>query len=90
MATAVQGFSTQAIAHELRAVPEVLKVFLQQEGYCVHVWTVTSSFQRKVRDRIYDIERNIFARFPEYKFDFHVVQGDNETAIADAKLVYAA
>lgn len=90
MATAVEAFSPHALAQAIGSVPHVLKIFASQDGRAVRVWTVVDSFKREVRDRIYSAERSLFTFFPGYKFDFHVIEGDQTTILSDAKLVYSA
>ena len=90
MATAVQAFGPHALVQTIGLAPHVIKIFASQNGRAVRVWTVVDSFERKVRDRIYAAERNLFTFFPDYKFDFHVIEGDHATTLSDAKLVYSA
>ncbi len=90
MATAIQAFSPLALAETVGALPHVLKIFASQHGRTVCVWTITDTFDREVRDQIYSAERNLFAFFPGYRFDFNVIEGDETTTISDAKLVYSA
>jgi hypothetical protein len=78
---------TQEFAHTFEEIPQVTKVFVANEGTSLTVWTVVDNFARHVRDRIYDIERDIFSRYPGTKFDFHVVP-DNDGMISDAELIY--
>ena len=90
MATATQTFGPFALAETIGSLPHVLKVFASQQGRTVYVWTVVDSFDREVRNRIYSEERNLFASFPGYKFDFNVVEGNQTTMISEAKLVFSA
>lgn len=84
-----QAFSPQALVQTIGSAPHVVKIFTSQNGRAVRVWTVVDSFRREVRDRIYSAERNLFTFFPGYKFDFHVIEGDQTTILSDAKLVYS-
>jgi hypothetical protein len=52
------------------------------------VWTVTDNFDRGVRDRVYKIERDMFANYPGVKFDFRVIRNCEGADISDAELVY--
>lgn len=91
MATATQvAFSPHVVAETLGTLPHVVKIFVAQDAWTVHVWTIVKSFERNVRDKIYSAERTIFSHFPGYKFDFNVVEGDEKTTIAEAKLVFSA
>jgi len=90
MATAIHSFSPHALAETLGALPNVLKIFASLQGRSVFVWTVVSCFDRDTRDQIYSVERNLFQYFPDYKFDFHVIEGDETTSISEAKLVFSA
>lgn len=91
MATATQlAFSPHALAETLGKLPHVVKIFVTQDARTVHVWTVVKSFERDVRDKIYSAERTIFSYFPGYKFDFNVIEGNEETTISEAKLVFSA
>lgn len=89
MATVVHTFSPHAIADAFGVLDHVVKVFVNLQGRSVSVWTVVDSFDRDVRDRIYSAERNLFQAFPEYKFDFRLIEGNEETSISEAKLVYS-
>lgn len=88
MATSVNEFTPHALADALGGLAHVLKVYASQQGREVSVWTVVDCFDREVRDKIYSAERNLFTYFPDYTFDFNLVEGDAETIISDAKLVH--
>lgn len=88
MATAVQVIDMSAFADALGQLPRVCKVFALQNGCSISVWTVVESFDREVRDQIYAVERNLFSEFPKIEFDFNVIEGDETTAVPEAKLVY--
>jgi hypothetical protein len=90
MATAVQSFSPHSLAETVGVLPHVLKIFVAAQGRTVDVWTVVDSFDRDVRDQIYSAERTLFSYFPDYKFDFNVIEGDETATIPGAKLVYSA
>lgn len=91
MTTAAQlAFNTQALADLVGKLPHVVKIFVAQDAHTIHVWTVVKSFEREVRDRIYSAERSVFSYFPGYKFDFNVIEGDENTTISEAKLVFSA
>lgn len=79
---------TQDLAHIFENIQEVTKVFAIREGATVTVWTVVDNFERAIRDRIYDIEREMFAHHSNVKFDFHVIPDCDGVDIADAELVY--
>lgn len=91
MATAVhQASSPYALAETIGTLPHVIKIFASQQGPVIYVWTIVDSFDRVVRDRIYTMERSVFANFPGIKFDFTVIEGDATATISDAKLVFSA
>lgn len=88
MATPVQIIDMSAFADLLGGLPHVCKIFALQNGCSVAVWTVVDSFDREVRDQIYEVEGNLFSNFPKIEFDFNVIEGDETTAVPEAKLVY--
>ena len=69
--------------------PHVRKVFAIQQGWSVSVWTVMDSFDRDIRDQVYDVESSFFPRFPKFELDFNVIEGDETTTVPEAKLVYS-
>ena len=73
----------------LGAVPHVCKVFALQQGCSISVWTVVDSFDREIRNQVYDVERSFFSHFPKLEFDFNVIEGDETTMVPEAKLVYS-
>ena len=87
-ASPVQVLSSLAFADTLGQLSHVRKIFALQNGCIVSVWTVVDSFDRDVRNQIYAVERNMYSYFPGIKFDFNVIEGDEETTIPKAKLVY--
>jgi hypothetical protein len=62
----------------LGTVPEVERVYAASRGEVLFVWTVTSDFQRSVRNKIYAIERDLFKDFPNDEFDFNVVEAGED------------
>lgn len=70
------------------SVAEVNKILAAKHGNVVSVWTVIEGFDRGVRNRLYSAERDLFQEFPTYRFDFHVIEGDRNTDIEDAEVVY--
>jgi len=89
VATPVQVINISAFANLLGRLPHVLKVFALQNGCSISVWTVVDSFDRKVRNQIYAVERDLFSDFPKIEFDFNVIEGDETTTIPEAKLIYS-
>ena len=79
-------FSTHILAETFGKLPHVVKIFVAQDARTVHVWTVVKSFEREVRDKIYSAERTIFSYFPGYKFDFNVIEGDENTTLSETQL----
>jgi hypothetical protein len=77
-----------SIIQDLGGLSEVQKIYFAQEGGTMRVWTVPSSYEREVRNRIYGIEVSIMNRFPDHEFDFHVTHCGGETEYSDAKLIY--
>jgi hypothetical protein len=79
------------IGSRLGVIPEVERVYVASRGEVLFVWTVTSDFQRSVRNRIYAIEKELFKAFPNDEFDFNVVEAGEDTYpedISDAIVVY--
>ena len=76
--------SPLAFAETLGALPHVVQVFTLQSDRTVYVWTVVDSFERNVRNSIYEAERNFFTKFPGTQFDFNVIEGDANTTVPGA------
>lgn len=67
------------VAGKFFIIPEVEYVFLSLENDSTNIWTVINKLDRKVRERIYDIEYDIFDILKGLKFDFHVICRNDRT-----------
>ena len=80
------------IAEEFLAVPPVEFVFLSIEKYSIDIWTVINKLDRKVREKIYDVEYAILGLLQNFQFDFHVIcrndRNINEIHPSGAKMIF--
>jgi len=61
------------VAERFISVNEVEYVFLSLENDSINIWTVINKLDRKVRERIYDVEYDILDILKGFQFDFHVI-----------------
>ena len=73
-----------AIEPYLSSLRNVRKVLVSvRANQVIAVCTIIEGFDRDVRNSIYEAERRIIRENPSANFDFHVIQGDQDTEIAD-------
>jgi hypothetical protein len=70
------------------SIPQVRKIFSSKHGDVVSVWTFIEGFDGAVRKRIYSAEQQLFESYPTFKFDFHVIEGDEHANVSEAEVVY--
>jgi hypothetical protein len=88
-ATVSQHFSLSYLADEIGShIPSVVKIFAEQHGDFVSVWTVVSDFSREVRNSVYDAEAVLMDIHPDMKFDFHVVKANESFQIQNMTVAY--
>jgi len=66
------GFAIYSFARRLRRLGEVKAVAYATEGHVHLVWTFIHERRKELRQRIYEEERHLMARFPDLVFDFNV------------------
>ncbi|HYE24254.1 MAG TPA: hypothetical protein VEG32_03550 [Clostridia bacterium] len=76
------------IGTNLGSIPGVEKVYVSKNGKYYSVWTVVRSFERSLRNRIYEVERSLFEHFPGIRFEFSVIEGDETTYLPEADVAY--
>jgi hypothetical protein len=80
------------IAEKFFIIPEVEYVFLSLENDSIDIWTVINKLDRKVRNKIHDVEYDILGIINNFHFDFHVIcrndRNINEIYPSDAKMVF--
>jgi hypothetical protein len=80
------------IAEEFLAVPLVEFVFLSIEKHSIDIWTVINKLDRKVREKIYDVEYAIIGLLQNFQFDFHVIcrndRNISEVHPSNAKMIF--
>ena len=65
------------IAERFGAISLAEFVFLSIEKDSIDIWTIINKLDRKVREKIYEIEYEILGKFKEFQFDFHVMCRDD-------------
>lgn len=88
-ATVAHKFRLSSLAEDIgHQVPAVVKIFADQHGDFVSVWTMVEDFDRRVREQVYKAEENLMEMHPEMKFDFHVVKVREHGDLSQAALAY--
>lgn len=65
------------IAQEIAAIKEVEYVFCVIEEDFLDISTLINHLDRKVREKIYEVELKLLKRFLDLSFDFHVIIREN-------------
>jgi hypothetical protein len=81
-ATVAHHFALSSLAEEIgHHIPAVLKIYADQHGDFVSVWTVVEDFDRGVRNNVYEAEEHLMRDHPDTRFDFHVVKYEGQLDI---------
>jgi hypothetical protein len=81
-ATIAHHFALSSLSEEIgQQIPSVLKVYADQHGDFVSVWTVVEDFDRAVRNTVYEAEEHLMRNHPDMRFDFHVVKYEGQSDI---------
>jgi hypothetical protein len=62
------------IAAQFATFPEVERVYMAQRGQMLFIWVVLNSFDRSLRNKIYELEHSMFSAYPHIGFDFNLVR----------------
>jgi hypothetical protein len=80
------------IAERFLDIPSVEFVFLSKENDSINIWTVINKLDRKIREKIYDIEYDILGILRGFRFDFHVMcrndRNIEEIRPSNAKMIF--
>lgn len=80
------------VAERFLDIPSVEFVFLSLQRNSIDIWTVINKLDRKVREKVYDVEYDILGILQNFQFDFHVIcrNGRNieEVRPSGAKMIF--
>lgn len=60
------------IKQEISRIKEVKDISCNKKGNFLNIWVIIDHLDRKVREKIYEIELKLLKRFTDFNFDFHV------------------
>lgn len=76
----------------LEKIPEVASTYTDVSGDTLSIWFVVTSYEQAVRNKLYDVQEQLHATFPDVYFETHILARPasvlDEAIVSDVDLAY--